>query len=99
MNHQDKTKDELIKELLSMTVHDIDPNYPAEIWRGFWEKLKQAGSLTFESIHHTKEGKIIPVEINANFFEYNGKEYHFGFARDITGRKREEEVLRESERK
>ena len=39
------------EELLSMTVHDIDPDYSAEIWPEFWKKLKQSGSLTFESCH------------------------------------------------
>ena len=83
------------EELLSMTVHDIDPEYSVEIWPEFWEKLKQSGSLTFESCHRTKEGKVVPVEIMANFLEYNGKEYHCSTARDITERKQaEEELLR-----
>ena len=82
------------EELLSMTVHDVDPDYSAEIWPEFWEKLKQSGSLTFESCHRTKEGKVFPVEITANYFEYNGKEYHCSFARDITERKQAEEKLR-----
>ena len=85
------------EELLSMTVHDIDPDYSAEIWPEFWKKLKQSGSLTFESCHRSKEGRIFPVEITATFFEYNGKEYHCSFARDITERKRAEEALRQSE--
>jgi len=85
------------EELLSMTVHDIDPDYSAEIWPEFWEKLKQSGSLTFETYHRTKEGKVFPVEITANYLEYNGKEYHCSFARDITERKRAEEMLRDSE--
>ena len=72
------------EQLLSITVHDIDPLYPAATWPEFWEKLKQVDSLIFESIHRTKEGKLIPVEINVNFFEYKGKEYQCGFARDIT---------------
>ena len=45
----------------------------------------------------TKEGKVFPVEITANFLEYNGKEYHCSFARDITERKQVQEALRESE--
>jgi PAS domain S-box-containing protein len=85
------------EELLSMTVHDIDPDYSAEIWPEFWEKLKKSGSLTFETCHHSKEGRIFPVEITANFFEYKGKEYHCGFAHDITERKRAEEALKKSE--
>jgi PAS domain S-box-containing protein len=84
------------EELLSITVHDIDPDYSAEIWPEFWKKLKQSGSLTFESCHRTKEGKVFPVEITATFFEHNGKEYHCGFAHDITERKRAEEALRVS---
>jgi PAS domain S-box-containing protein len=80
-------------ELLSLRVHDIDPDYPAEVWPEFWEKLKQSGSLTFESRHRTKEGRVYPVEIAATFFEYNGKEYHCAFTRDITERKRAEEEL------
>ncbi len=81
------------EELLSMTVHDIDPEYSAEIWPEFCEKLKQSGSLTFESCHRTKEGKTFPVEITANYLEYNGKEYHCSFVRDITERKHAEEEM------
>jgi PAS domain S-box-containing protein len=87
------------EELLSMTVHDIDPNYSAEVWPEFWKKLKQSGSLIFESQHRSKKGRIIPVEILATYFEYDGKGYHCGFARDITERKRAEEELQESEEK
>jgi PAS domain S-box-containing protein len=87
------------EELLLMTVHDIDPDYSAEIWPEFWEKMKQIGSLTFESCHRTKEGKVFPVEITASFLEYNGKEYHCSFARDITERKKAEQALSDSEQR
>jgi PAS domain S-box-containing protein len=85
------------EELLSMTAHDIDPNYSAEIWPEFWEKLKRSGSLTFESCHRRKDGKVFPVEVSVTFFKYKGKEYHCGFARDITERKQAEEALKKKE--
>ncbi len=83
--------------LLSMRVNDIDPDYSAEMWPEFWKKLKQSGSLVFESFHHSKEGVIYPVEISATYFEHNGKEYHSAFARDITERKQAEDKLKKSE--
>ncbi|MHC4264698.1 MAG: PAS domain S-box protein [Planctomycetota bacterium] len=84
------------QELLSMTVHDIDPNFPAEAWPNHWRELKEKGSITIESLHRSKEGKEIPVVIATNFIEFDGKEYNCAFARDITDQKQAEEALRHS---
>ena len=85
------------EELLSLRVSDIDPDYSAEMWPEFWKKLKQSGSLVFETLHHSKEGRIYPVEISATYFEHGGKEYHSAFARDITERKQKDKALKASE--
>ena len=85
------------EELLSMTVHDIDPDYPAESGPEFWREVKQHGSFTFEAHHRTKDGRILPVEITATYLEFDGKEYNCSRVRDITERKRAEEALRRSE--
>ena len=45
----------------------------------------------------SKEGRLIPVEINTSLVRRMGQEIVLGFARDITDRKRVEEALRESE--
>ncbi|MBN2327868.1 MAG: PAS domain S-box protein [Candidatus Omnitrophica bacterium] len=87
------------EELLSMTVHDIDPEFPREKWSKHWEQLQEKKSFTMESLHRTKEGKIFPVEIVVNYMEFEGKEYNCAFARNITQRKQSEITLRESEAK
>ena len=81
------------EELLQMTIFDVDPMAPSP-WSAHWRQLKEQGSLTFETAHKKKSGEIFPVEVTANFVEFDGHEYDFGFARDITERKRAEKELR-----
>ena len=85
------------EELISMHVHDIDPEYSVEAWPEFWERLKRAGTLKYESYYHTKEGQILPVEISSNFLKYKDREYHCSFVRDMTSHRHAEEGLRASE--
>jgi PAS domain S-box-containing protein len=49
--------------------------------------------MSFETKHRTKQGVFFPVEVTSNYLEFDGKEYSFGFARDITARKQAEEAL------
>jgi len=80
-------------ELLQMTIHDINPEYPADIWPEHWERIRKHKSLTFESQHRAKDGRMIPVEISTNYIEYQSQEFNCSFVRDITERKRAEEIL------
>jgi PAS domain S-box-containing protein len=79
-----------LDELLSMTIHDIDPKFPPEAWTPHWNHLKQCGCLRLESHHQTKQGDIFPIEITANYRVFNRIEYNFAFVHDITERKRAE---------
>ncbi len=87
------------EKLLTMNVADIDPDFPLERWPEHWKETKKHSSLIFESRHKKNDGFIYPVEISANFFEYNGRGYILALARDITDRKQAEEALSESTRK
>lgn len=87
------------EELLTMSVPDVDPDFPARRWPGNWRELKETGGRIFESRHRTKDGKIFPVEISDNFVRFGGKEYNCAFARDISERKQAEQALAESEQR
>lgn len=80
-------------ELLEMNVINIDPDFSHERWLKHWEELKSKKSLIFEGRHITKKGRILPVEISANYFEYDGKGFNLALVRDITERKKTEEKI------
>jgi PAS domain S-box-containing protein len=84
-------------ELLAMHVHDIDPNFPRDVWLDHWAELKAQGQMTFESFHRAKDGREYPVEITTTFLTYDGKEYHCAFVRDISRRKQTEKILRQTQ--
>jgi PAS domain S-box-containing protein len=86
-------------ELLAKGVADVDPDFPVERWLDHWRELAARRTLTFESHHLTKDGRLLPVEINANYIEYGQKRYNLALVRDISERKKMERelVLRERE--
>ncbi|SKB12736.1 PAS/PAC sensor signal transduction histidine kinase [Planktothrix sp. PCC 11201] len=83
------------EELLSLTIHDINPDFPATSWSLHWKILRRCGSLNIEARHRTKHNRIFPVEIMINHLNFNGREYQCAFARDISDRKQIERTLRE----
>lgn len=81
------------KELLAMSIEDIDPDIPGEVAAGMFQSLREHKALHFETRHRRKDGSAFPVEVMANYIEFNGQEYNFCFARDISQRKHAEEAL------
>ena len=82
------------KELLDMTVHDINPEYKQETWGKVWRNVKRLGSITIETLYKRKDGIIFPVELTGNYMEYDGQGYICAIVRDITERKKTEESLK-----
>jgi PAS domain S-box-containing protein len=82
------------EELVGMSVSDIDPNHLPEAFAEHWRDLQNQGSITLQSLHRAKDGRVYPVEIRANYVVFDGKEYNCAFATDISERKRMEDQLR-----
>ena len=87
------------KELLSMSVHDIDPLFPKDAWKDHWRELKERKSFSFLSKHKAKDGRMVPVEITVNYVKFDRKEYNCAFVRDLTEHKKIEQSLKDGEEK
>jgi PAS domain S-box-containing protein len=81
-------------ELFTMDPQDINPLLSPQCLAGYWNDLKTRGALTYEGDIKTKDGRLLPVEINANYLEYLGKSYNLDLVRDITERKQAEQSIR-----
>jgi PAS domain S-box-containing protein len=81
-------------EMLRLTTRDIDD---PELAAGYSERLRAQvtqGRCSCEGRHRTKDGRLIPVDINTSAIEFNGRPAVLAVMRDITGRKKTEEALR-----
>jgi PAS domain S-box-containing protein len=84
-------------ELCALTIFDIDPEIFPEKMLELKKILDETGSATHYTTHRRKDGSTFPVEITANTIDFRGKRYAISFVQDITGHKKMEEELRESE--
>lgn len=82
------------EELLLRGVKDIDPCLPEGIPAEMAQRTRDLGSQRFETIHRTKDGRNIPVEIVVSCIMHAGREYHCSFARDISEARRSATRLR-----
>lgn len=86
------------EEFFTMTPRDINHPAYASAMNDRAKRLYEKGSDTVESVHITKDGRQIPVEINALMLNVDGEELILTVARDISERQKAELDLRESER-
>jgi len=85
-------------ELFDLCLTDISLEVSEETWPGYWEKFKETQGINFETVFLAKNGKEIPVEISANYFEFEGKAYNCVIARDISTRKQLETRLHQAQK-
>ena len=76
-------------ELLTMTIPDINPDFPIDAWHK-WVVTTRGAAPPFETRHWCKDGTVIPVEVSATRIERPGEPYFFGVVRDVRDRKEAE---------
>jgi PAS domain S-box-containing protein len=84
-------------ELLNLRIKDISKEKGNFIRKAIEEVINK-GQCTFENVHLTKDGEEIPVEINAQLIDFNGRKCILSLARDISERKRAQLELQKSEK-
>ena len=85
------------EELMNLNPKDIAPPRIIELLPEMIKNLYEKGYNAFESEFLTKDGRIIPVELNSRIFDYKEKQAIITVTRDITERKQSELKLKESE--
>ena len=83
------------KELVGMHPRDFDVGLDEASIERLRQRIAAEATLTFDTRHRRKDGVSFPVEISAPQFEPGGR--LLCLVRDITERKRSEDVLRASE--
>lgn len=81
------------EELLSLTVSDVCPDLPPQLWSEHWQELKVVGQMVLEVRLCARSGRNMLVEVSTTYMQHEGKEYSCAFGRDISDRKRLEKEL------
>jgi PAS domain S-box-containing protein len=82
------------EELTNMSIQQLNPTGVVADFPAYWQRLKQAKRLHFESKHQHKSGYTYDVEIRANFIEVERMEFSCSIVTDIRKKKYEQELLR-----
>jgi len=86
-----------LEELQQKRIPDWDPDFDMGALELAWQQMKNGQPMRFETRHRIASGKLVPVEVTANYLIHRGEELSFGYFYDITERKRAEQELRKSE--
>jgi PAS domain S-box-containing protein len=63
------------EELQALRIPDIAPNHDNEKFRQCLENLRKGQSLSYTSIHRTKNGQEFPIKISVYLLKFQGQEF------------------------
>lgn len=87
------------EESKNLRVSDVDPIYIDEVYKTAFSAAQKGNIPQFETIHKRKDGSTYTVEINMGGLTLEGAPHMFAIARDISERKKMEEIILESSEK
>ncbi|HKH39679.1 MAG TPA: PAS domain S-box protein [Rubrobacter sp.] len=83
------------EELREMDIHDLVAHPREEVYAYFERVLAEGQLLIGERKYRRKDGSLVDVEVSASMIHFGTNEMVCVVVRDVTERKRTEEVLRE----
>lgn len=83
------------QDLIGKNVYDVTPLEHHEIVRERQPKIKDNTITSFESVSNTTDGKQLPIEVRVTHIEYQGQPALLMHVRDISDRKRNQQLLEE----
>ncbi|MGQ9663429.1 MAG: PAS domain S-box protein [Kiritimatiellia bacterium] len=86
------------EQLTALRVFEIDAEKNPTTWAANWERASRGENVMFRSFHVSREGRKIPVAVSASHIAFNGTEYLFMFARDMTKEAQLEAQLRHAQK-
>lgn len=87
------------EELLRSHITDIHAPKDGALIASLIGLIVRNSNYTFETVHVAKDGREIPVEVNAHYMEMGGKRYIYSLARDITDRVKANQELQKNRAK
>lgn len=84
-------------EFLRMGPEQLDAPDSDVKMQGRLDSFRHDIPTIFETVHLTKNGLRIPVEISVRSYDFDGANFAIAIARDISERKESERILKESE--
>lgn len=84
------------EELLKLSVTDVEMDFDLKSAKKEWAKIESGHQFTLSGHQRRKDGTVFPVEVRFGCSEWKGQKLFLGLARDITDRKKAEEILEES---
>lgn len=81
------------EEMIGRSILDVDSPTTAAQANDRAARIRAGQIIQFEGSHHHRNGKLIPIEVKAGLIPWDGRNVILGINRDISERKRMEQIM------